>query len=229
MATIIREVLTSTSFPPLTIWCAGMTSVGVALTGTWTGSVAFLGSTDGLNFKPITVTPFPQGTGVQSAAANGNFYFNVANYRAFQIKPTVTTGSIVAVMGVSLDSSYQDAYLAPSSKYVSQETASGAATTITIAAQANRAWRLRTLSGGFSAAPGAAVKVTVSDGGSTTLWEEYLSASAGGWQLKLPTGTTTPGVIDGGVVNTPGNSLVITVAAPGGSVTTAASAEIAAA
>ncbi len=224
MATILREVLNADQMK-LIIFCGQQSKVGIGLSGTWVGTVAFRASTDGVNFTSVTVAPFASGTAVSSVTTTGNWEFDVKNYVAFQVVFTRTSGSVVAQLAASIDSSYQDAFLASTSIFVSQGATGGAANTITQAAQANRAWRLRTLSGGFSVAPSAAVKVTVSDGGSATIWEEYLAAAAGPWKLQLPLDSNVPGVTGGGVVGTPGNSLVVTIAAPGGSVATSASAE----
>ena len=51
----------------------------------------------------------------------------------------------------------------------------------------------------------------------------------GSWNVPLPFDTGTPGQVGGGLVTTPGNSLVITLAAPGGSVVSTLNAEVAAA
>jgi len=98
---------------------------------------------------------------------------------------------------------------------------------VTIAAQTNRGWRLRTLTVGWSVAPAAAVLCTIQDG-STVIWETYIpkDTPVGDFQVKLPADPNTPGLSGGGVFNTPGNTLVITVADPGGSVVSKINAEI---
>ena len=226
MAIIVREALNADQMR-LGIYCAGASKVGVNLTGAWVGSVLFEGSTDGLNFFPVFVTPFASGTTVSTATGNGNWETLAKNFVVFRVTFTRTSGTVSVTLGASVDSSYQDAFLGASSKYIEQDASAGAANVITVQAQVNRAWRLRTLSGGFSAAPGAAVKVTISDGASSIIWAEYVAAAAGQFKLNLPLDdAAVPGVAGGGVVGTAGNTMVITVAAPGGSVATSLSAEM---
>jgi hypothetical protein len=226
VATIVREVLNAVGME-LPIFCGGASKVGFGLSGTWVGTVQFLGSFDGLNFVPLSVVPFASGAAVQSATATGNWEKAVADFVAMKVKVTaLASGAVVATLASSIDSSYQDAFLVASSHFVEQDAAGGLTNVITVAAQVNRAWRCRKLSGGFSVAPAAAVKCTISDGASSIIWAEYLAATAGGWTLNLPPDPNVPGISGGGVVNTPGNSLVITLAAPGGSVGSSLSAEI---
>jgi len=217
----------------------GMSRIGFAITGTWVGTLTFRGSQDGLNFIPFGVVTYPDTVGGVAApqlttTANGNFQAPVKNFVAWDVQATsLASGSVTIVMATSIDSSWQDAFLVASSMAVSQKVAGGAANSVTVAAQAQRALRLRTLSIGFSTAPGAPVDVQVLDGGSTVLWEGYVPTSTGGgisgggtWLAPLPTDSLVPGTSGGGVVNTPGNSLVVTLAAPGGSVVSIVDLEI---
>jgi hypothetical protein len=221
MATVLREVLNADQMN-LTVFCGGQSKVGIGVTGTFVGTLSFAGSFDGINFVPLTVTPFASGTGVQTATATGNWEVNVKNLVAVRVTFSRTSGSATVFLGTSIDSSYQTAFLAATSVNVTQEVSAGATNVITQAAQANRAWRLRTLSVAFSVAAGAAVKVTVADG-ANNLWSGFVpkqDVSTGGftWQAPLPADTNTPGVSGGGVVGTPGNAMTVTLAAPGGSV-----------
>ena len=226
MAAILREVLNAQGMK-LTINCSGQSYVGLNLSGTWTGKVSFNGSFDGIKFFPLSMTPFASGATVQSATGNGNWFIPIQNYVAVQVSfDTLTTGTVAVTMATSIDSSYQDAFLVSTSKYVNQEMTGGSQNQVTIAAQANRAWKLRTLVVSFSTAPGAAVPITISDGASATIWKTHAPASAGAYLVLLPADMDWPGVTGGGVVGTPGNSMVITVGAPGGSVTSEINAEL---
>lgn len=225
MANVIKELL-NTQGMALPIYCGGMTRVGIGVSGTWTGTITFEASNDGVRWVPVGVTPFASGTSVLTATANGNWQINVGDWVAVRARlSTLLTGSPVITLAAAIDASWQDAYLASTSRYVTAEGGAGAANTITQAAQANRAWRLRTCTVSFSTAPAAAVKITVSDGASSVIWEEYAPGSAGSYGVKLPVDPDTPGVSGGGVVNTPGNSMVVTCAAPGGAVVAAVSCE----
>jgi len=231
MANVIREALNADQMA-LPIFCGGMSKVGVNLAGTWVGTVKFYASVDGLNFNLVSVTPFASGTTVQSSVANGSWEFLAQNYVAFKVVFTRTSGTVIVTLATSIDSSYQDAFLASTSIYVRQEVTGGATNVITQTAQANRAWRLRSLSVAFSVAASAAVKLTISDGASSVLWNGYVplgagQASGGGtYEVPLPPDPNTPGLVGGGLVNTPGNTMVITLAAPGGSVVSEVNAEL---
>ncbi len=229
MANIIREALNADQMR-LPLFTGGMSAVGFGLSGTWTGSVAFRFSNDGIRFFPLSVTPFASGTAVQAATANGNYFSPVLNFVAVDVVFTRLTGTLIATLATSIDSSWQDAFLASTSKYVNS-VATGATNTITIAAQANRAWRLRTLSVGVQStatwASNPVLKIT--DGASSILWASDIATTAGVTNMPLPADSNTPGLSGGGVVNTPGNTLVITLASGGGSVQTNLNAEIVAA
>lgn len=220
----------------LTLFTGGMSRIGFGVTGTWAGTLTFFGSNDGVNFFKVGVLPFPVTaplTQQNNTTANGNFEAFVNNLVAFKIgATTLTSGTALIQMAASNDTSYQDAFMASTSRAVSQSQSGGTANTLTIAAQANRAWRCRTLSVGWSVAPAAAVELTISDGGSATLWDGYIppTPATGGligtYLVPLPSDPGIPGITGGGVVGTVGNSLVITLSAPGGSVVSKLNAEM---
>lgn len=225
MANTVREALNATGMS-VTLNCVGQSNVGIGITGTWVGTVSFFGSFDGVNFNvPLAATPFPSGTAVSTTTGNGNWFSSGLNLAAVQAVFTRTSGTATVVLAASLDSSFQSAFLASTSQSVSQSVSGGLANVLTIAAQANRAWNVGTLVVGFSVAPAAAVLCTIADGGSSVLWETYVppltdagAATVGGtFQVPLP---------PGGVFGTPGNSIVITLAAPGGAVVSKVNAAV---
>ncbi len=226
MANIIREALSADGMS-LHLFCGGMSKVGFGIAGTFVGTVSFFASQDGVNFLPAFVTPFASGTAVSTTTATGNWELTVRNALVVKVVFTRTSGTVIATLATSIDSSYQNAFLASTSVYATSSHAAGATNVLTIAAQTNRAWRLRTLVITWSAAPAAAVLCTVTDGASTVIWESYVPTAGG--QVVLPADANVPGLTGGGVVNTPGNSLVVTVADPGGSVVSKINAELSAA
>jgi hypothetical protein len=229
MANTIREALNAAGMR-LILYTGGTSKVGFNIAGTWVGKASFWGAPDGLAFRQVSVTPFASGTAVQSVTANGSWEIATANYLAYMVQlDTLTSGTPLVTMGASLDSSYQDVFLASTSIFVSQEVSAGATNVITQAAQANRAWRLRTLTGAFSVAAAATVALSITDGASSVIWKTYVPLAAGPWQVTLPPDDNTPGRRGGGVVGTAGNSMVITLAAPGGSVVSELNAEFCAA
>ena len=209
----------------LTMYVGGQSYVGVRLAGTWVATITFEASTDGLNFNTVTVTPFATGTGVQTATATGNWWFAVANYVAFRVRISAyTSGSVQVYLSASQDAGYQDAFLAPSSIFVSQESTS--TNTVTQALQANRAWNLRTLTISLAGLqpPGGRMRVEIFDGAitGTVLHAQFLQDSdvAGSvgrqFEIKLP---------PGGITGTPGTAMTVRVFGGGASQTTIVNAE----
>ncbi len=229
MAAVITEALNATGMG-LTLWCGSLSYAGFGISGSWVGTIKFYGTTDGLNFQPISVTPFASGTDVTSTTANGSWFIPARNYLAVRVVFTRTSGTAIVKLAASTDSSYQDAFLASTSKFVNT-TATGGANTTTITAQANRAWRLRTLIVSADTTPtwAASPNVKVTDGASTIIWALDLPATAGVYNVPLPADSNTPGLTGGGVVGTAGSSMVITVASGAGSVKTNVNAELTAA
>lgn len=226
MATQIREVFTASGMS-LTIFCGGMSYVGVRIAGTWAGTLAFEASIDGVNFVPIYVTPFPSGTAVLTTTANGNWFLQVGNFIAFRVRQTTfTSGSVTVAIATSQDSSYQDAYLGSSTVFVNSESSSGV-NTLTQAAQANRAWTVNSLEISTSGPMwgGGQASVTIYDGSisGTVLNKQYLEEATGSvghrYDITLPAG---------GITGTPGNAMTIVCRIPGSSVTSEINAKFSA-
>jgi hypothetical protein len=220
----ISELLNATGMG-LALFTGQQTRVGVGLSGTWTGTVAFNASTDGIIFNPVFMTPFASGTNVSSATANGNWFSDVKNYLAFQAVFTRTTGSVIVALSASQDSSYQDAFLTAPSIF-QNSVATAATNTLTIAAQANRAWRLRTLYISVSAtATWAGNPVVQIKDGTTLLWAFDIGTTAGTYSPGLPADNLLTGR-PGGLYGTPGNAMSIAIASGGGSVQTNINCEV---
>jgi hypothetical protein len=80
----------------------GRSTVGVALTGIWTGTAVFEKSVDGTNWVSAYTAIPGTGSVVTSATANGTFEFGSAGYQQFRVRgSTVASGSLT----VSLNSS----------------------------------------------------------------------------------------------------------------------------
>ena len=199
MAISIREALNADGMS-LALYTGGQTKVGFGIAGTWAGTVSFYGSTDGVNFIPISVTPFASGTTVQSTTATGNWEFAVANYVVVKVTFTRTSGTVNAKLSTSTDASYQEAFLGASTVFVNSE-ASGT-NTLTQAAQTNRAWTLQELHVSMSGPGGQAAKIIVYDGDktSTVLWADFLETVSGSvgqrYTVNLPSASAggAPGV-----------------------------------
>lgn len=231
MSLVIREGLNSTGMR-LPLFTGGQSFAGFGIAGTWAGTLSFQFSTDGVNFNALSVQPFASGTTIQSTTANGNWFVPVQNFVAVQVVATaLTSGVAVVTIATAIDSSWQDAFLAATSIFVNQSSTANAANAVTIAAQTNRAWRLRSLVISVSATAtwGASPALTVSDGSSSILFAIDPPTTTGTYEVPLPADNGTPGTPGKGLVNTPGNSMVITLAAAGGTAKTNVNAEMRAA
>jgi hypothetical protein len=216
MATLTRQVLNAQGMK-LNLFCGGMSRVGINLSGTWTGTVSFKGSFDGVNFVALSVTPFASGTTVQSATGNGNWFVDVQNYLVIQVVfTTLTTGTATVTMASAVDASWQEAFLSSTSVFINQ-AASNATNTVTVASQANRAWRCRTLTITIdkTATWASSPNFQITDGASSILWAGDLPTTPGVYNVGLPADPGNVGISGGGVVGTPGNPMSIITAASG--------------
>jgi hypothetical protein len=218
MASYLTEVLNADGMF-LQIFCGGQSKVGIDLTGTWVGTVTFSGSVDGLNFIPINVTPFASGTGVNQVTANGTWESVVGNFTVIRATFSRTSGSAAVIMTASIDSSYQDAFITTSVRYPNS-IATNATNTLTQAAQANRAWRLKTLKITTSSQPSwlTSPNVTINDG-STALWAFDLPPQGSSgivYDIVLPSE---------GIIGSPGNAMSIVLPAGGAGCKTSINAE----
>lgn len=62
---------TCTSVSCATLYTGGYANIAIQVTGTWTGTVTFKASVDGVNFQAVTLTPFVTASAVSTATANG--------------------------------------------------------------------------------------------------------------------------------------------------------------
>lgn len=79
---------------------AGQSTVGIQVTGTWTGTLFVEGSVDGTNYVQTTLIPILSGS-VQTATitANGIFQANVAGLASFRIRgSTVASGTATVTL-----------------------------------------------------------------------------------------------------------------------------------
>lgn len=83
----------------IAISCVGKGSVGVQLTGTWTGTVTFEASLDGTNYVAIKGTPLASVTGASTATGNGLWQVPVSGMNLFRARfSTASSGTVVATL-----------------------------------------------------------------------------------------------------------------------------------
>ena len=210
---IIREALNADAMK-LRLHVEGKSKFGIGVTGTWTGTLTFRRSFDGVTFQSLTVTPFASGTTVTTATANGNWEGNVENIKYIEVEFTRTTGTAIVKLSAAMDSSYQDAFLSASTIHVQAEGAGAGSVTLTQTAQANRAWCLENLVASVAGPDwaGGTIWVAVYDGAitDTILFKTFLSQTAGsvGRSYDIP----LPNVDEHdqkGIIGTTGNAMTI--------------------
>jgi hypothetical protein len=228
MAYAAREIL-ATSGRTLTITCTNMSRVGINLGGSWAGSVSFFSSRDFVTYTPALVAPHPtDGTAVSSTTTNGSWEFDVTNAASFRIQPTLTSGSVQATLAAALDESYHEAFQPSTSRYINQESGVNSTNMVTVAAQTGNAWRLRFLVVSFRGGTPTTAQVTIQDGASSVLWKMDFPLAQGQVNVPLPpiSFSDTGAVVEGGIVGTLGNSMVVSVAAGGTGVISNINAEV---
>lgn len=78
------------------------TYAGVQLTGTWTGTVTFEVSIDGVTFVAFNMTPSNSGTDASTSSGNGGWSKLVAGYKLMRARfSTASSGSVTASLWAS--------------------------------------------------------------------------------------------------------------------------------
>lgn len=97
--------LTSATCPGtgcISLSVTGQGSVGIQVTGTWTGTITFEGSVDGLNFQAITAFPTNSTTGATTTTSNGVWSTSVAGLTIIRVRmSSYTSGTAMVSMGLS--------------------------------------------------------------------------------------------------------------------------------
>lgn len=74
-------------------------AIGLQLTGTWTGTVTFEATIDGLTWVALNMVPSNSATPASTATANGAFSANVAGYTTVRARfSTATSGSVTVTL-----------------------------------------------------------------------------------------------------------------------------------
>lgn len=208
----------------LPLFVQGNDWFAVSISGTWVGQISFFASQEPVNLVPVPVslTPFPSGTPVSSATANGNFFAPVLDQLVFNmVMSKLTSGSAIVNVISSNDTSFQNAFLTPSSQWM-HASAYESVCTLTAPAQTNQAWRLLTLIISSDATPTWAYSpaLQIFDG-LNLLWAMDPPRTKGSQQIPLPLGTNASGMA--GITTTPGNALTVTLASSAGSLSSSSS------
>lgn len=84
----------NTIYPPNLV---GQMSCGIAITGTWTGTIVFEGTMDGTTYQACSASPFGGGAPVQSTTANGLFVAAIPGCTGFRVRATAMTNGEATV------------------------------------------------------------------------------------------------------------------------------------
>lgn len=90
-------LMTATTSKPASLDVRGLGAVGVQLTGTWTGTVTFAATIDGLTWVSLNMVPSNSATAASTATANGAWTANVAGYLLVRARFSVATSGTVSV------------------------------------------------------------------------------------------------------------------------------------
>jgi hypothetical protein len=105
--TATGSITTSTPGAGNTVTLTGAHAYDAAaaqITGTWTGTVTFEGSVDGVNFVAMAGTPLVGGTSVSTATVNGAWRCNLAGLVAMRLRgsATITGAAVVTIVAASI-------------------------------------------------------------------------------------------------------------------------------
>lgn len=80
--------------------CIGAGSAAVQVTGTWTGTISFKVSVDGVNFVAINALPPTSSSAVTTTTSNGVWTIQLGGYSQVQVIATAAwTGTAVVTIG----------------------------------------------------------------------------------------------------------------------------------
>ncbi len=200
----------------------------------WPGASAFM--------------PGGSGTAVSSITAAGNYFWPVQNGMIFSLQmDSYTSGSAVVSLAAAIDNSWANAFLDVSGAAGQYRSIAvgGSPNTLTIPADTNLPRRLEWLvvsagnlqgSGGSSNAPTTALwqnypPLQIYDGTretGTLIWSASLNSSIPlQYTVPLPgSNVDAVGIVDEGVISSPGNPITVFLSSPGSGVVTCLSAKV---
>lgn len=240
-ATKVTKVLNAVN-QEITMWTAGLGKIGINIFSvTGTGNVfTFLGSEDSIQFKPLSVAPYPaaqapgfqvagvptQGNlpagAVQQATGAGTWEVNVANLNFIRVQMTTGNGPASVIMAGSVDGSYQEAFLTPSQIGVSSSVLFPSTTstasdinTLTIPCPANQTINLTfceisLVGAGF----GGNAQVRIWDkavGNGVPLFSDFLAGPVGSVGTVQKLNLPEDSQRNIGLQGSPGNAMVIQI------------------
>lgn len=189
MATLVRGLLNANQMD-VRVFCAGMSYVGIGVSGTFVGTLSFFMqqfSSEGGMFGPdaTRVYPYPgaaipsdvTSTGVASVTFTGttatNYYWPVQNCTVFSARVSAyTSGSPIVTLAAALDGSWADAFLPASggNGININKSVVGGQNILIIPANPNLPRRLKSLVVTVAPEQGAGGS---SSGATTAVWNAY--------------------------------------------------------
>lgn len=225
----------------VTMWVAGQSKFGINIFSvTGTNTFTFLGSTDGLQFNPISVAPYPAAAAagitvggvatssplpaaaVQTATTAGTFEGTVGNLQFVRVQMTTGNGPASVILAASVDGSYQEAFLTPTQlgvtlavNYPSTTSTAADVNTMTIPAQANRTINLTFLEvslTGFGFGGNAQLSIWDNAvGNGVPLFSDFITSPVGSVGTVQKINLPTDSQGNVGIQGRPGNALVVQI------------------
>lgn len=97
MSSPILQASLSAANDALNIGVGNKGGVALQLTGTWTGTVSFEATVDGLTWVAFNMVPSNSATPASTATGNGAWSANCAGYSAVRARfSTATSGTVIA-------------------------------------------------------------------------------------------------------------------------------------
>lgn len=102
MSQRIDTLLLDATDESITADVAGCAGIGLQLAGTWSGTVSFEATIDGVTWVALNMVPSNSPTAASSATSNGAWSTNAGGYAAIRARfSTATSGTVKATMQVS--------------------------------------------------------------------------------------------------------------------------------
>jgi hypothetical protein len=225
----------------VTIWCQGQSKLGINIFSvTGTNTFTFLGSVDGISFRPYSVAPYPEAqaagfqvagvptTGnlpavaVQQATGAGTWEADVGNLQFFRVQVTAGAGPAKVTLTASVDGSYQEAFQTPTNigvtsavVYPSTTSTASDLNTMTIPCPPNATINLTFLEVSLAGAGfGGNAQLKIWDtavGNGVPLFSDFLTSPVGSVGSVQLINLPTDAQGNKGIQGSPGNPLVVQI------------------
>lgn len=181
---------------------AGQASWSIGITGTWTGTIVFEVSSDGVTWTTALACPFGGGSGQANTTANGFFVASCANCTGVRARFSSYTNGTAQIMLMATDAPASiGASLQSSGSSTSKITSvnSSISSVVLLSANPARSGFIINNNGGFP------IDIALAPVASAT---SYTASVAGGGVFQMPNPVDYTGVVSGVWLNTSGTAVI---------------------